>query len=94
MLSLLFDEHMTTETDHRFAVLIVSYGFDINYSPVGFRFRFPLAENGRSRIQRVVDEHWPQMLDRLVSQVGNRLAADIGDGHADDERKDQRPDNQ
>src|SRR3712207_9492439 len=64
----------------------------LDRAAVGLRARLALLKHLGLDEQRVAVEHGRRVLELLGGEVGDRLAADVGDRHAQREGVDQRPD--
>ena len=76
------DKDISTERQHIDAMLVVGDGLYIDDAAVGLGLGLALVEHTGTHIDGVVDEHGIEVLDILVTEVGNGLAADIGHGDA------------
>ena len=81
---------LNSATEH--AVLVEDAGMDADGAAVGLGARLLDLEHLGLAEQRVAVEDRRRVLELLGGEVGDRLAGDVGDAHAERERVDQRPD--
>ena len=83
-------QHEALELGHEHAVLVEHARVHLDGAAVGLGARLPLLEHLGLAEQRVAVEHRRRVLELFGGEVGDRLAADVADGHAERERVDER----
>ena len=84
-------QNVSAKRKHVHPVLVVSDRLHVDYSPVGLARRFPLVQDPRPDIYRIVQKYGMQMSHLLISQIGYCLAAYVRHGDAHRQREYQRP---
>src|SRR3954469_1602503 len=85
-------EHEPLELGDEHAVLVEHARVHLHRAAVGLRLRLALLEHLGLAEQRVAVEHRRRVLELLRGEIGDGLAADVGDAHPERQRVHERPD--
>src|SRR6476661_7391922 len=80
--------HLAAEDADQRAVLVVALGLDVHDAAVVLGRALPLVEHLGLAVDRVAVEGRRDVAQRLDLEVGDRLAADVRHGHAQQQRVD------